>query len=443
MTTHSTHIICLGLSHHTAPVALREQFSCSLIDLNNLLLAFREEATLEEHGRFPGIHELVILSTCNRVELYAYADAAQPDPRQQLTDYLSELRGVDTAVFAKHLHYFTGQAAINHLMRVAAGLDSLVLGEPQILGQVSTAYTTAAQTHAAGPVLRRLFETAIRAGKRVRTETAISSSPASISSVAVTLAQAAAGELTDKKALIIGAGEMAELALKALQARKIGAVTVINRTGPRAQSLTAKWGGAASGMEQLEALLAEADIVISATGAPHFILDTALIDRLMVERNGRSLVLIDIAVPRDIDPQTAQIPGVRLFDVDDLQDNLDKALAARQQEVPQVEAIIAEEQAILTGQLRELAAQPFIVDLRKKAETIRQQELERTLRHLGEVDPQVTAHLQYLSRSLVNKLLHEPTIRVKEQASNGRSAEYVATARHLFGLEEVREKSEN
>ena len=435
MTDHSTHIICLGLSHHTAPVALREQFSCSLTDLNDILLTFREEATLAEYGRFPGIHELVILSTCNRVEIYAYADTAQPDPRPLLTEYLSELRGVDTAVFAQYLHYHTGQAAINHLMHVAAGLDSLVLGEPQILGQVNTAYTTAAQTHAAGPVLRRLFEAAIRAGKRARTETAISNNPASISSVAVTLAQAAAGELAGKKALIIGAGEMAELALKALQARKIGEVTVINRTCPRAQSLTAKWGGTACGLEQLDDLLQTANIVISATGAPHFILDAALIGRLMGERNGRSLVLIDIAVPRDIDPQTAQIPGVRLFDVDDLQDNLDKALTARRREVPHVAAIIAEEQTILTSQLHELAAQPFITDLRQRAEMIRQQELERTLRHLGEVNPQVAAHLQHLSRSLVNKLLHEPTIRVKEQASNGRSAEYVATARHLFGLE--------
>lgn len=253
--------------------------------------------------------------------------------------------------------------------------------------------------------------------------------------MAIALAQTAAGSLVDKTAVIIGAGEMAELALKALQARQIGAVTVVNRSCSRAESLTAKWGGAARGLEQLDALLLTADIVISATGAPHFILDAALIERLMGERNGRALVLIDIAVPRDIDPQAAQIPGVRLFDVDDLQDKLDKALAARQREVPQVEAIIAEELTILAGQLRQLTAKPFIVDLRQRAEEIRQRELERTLRHLGDVDPQVAAHLQHLSHSLVNKLLHEPTIRVKEQASNGRSAAYVATARHLFGLE--------
>ncbi|MEJ2748995.1 MAG: glutamyl-tRNA reductase, partial [Anaerolineae bacterium] len=397
-----------------------------------------EEADLAEHGRFPGIHELVILSTCNRIELYAHIDEDQSDPRQLLKNYLSEIRGVDTAVFADHLYYHTGQDAVDHLMHVTAGLDSLVLGEPQILGQVNTAYTAAAQAHAAGPVLRCLFEAAIRAGKRARTETAISSNPASISSVAIALAQTAAGSLANKTAVIIGAGEMAELALKALQARQIGAVTVVNRTCPRAQTLTARLGGTACGLDQLEEQLLTADIVISATGAPHFILDAALIERLMEKRNGRSLVLIDIAVPRDIDPQAAQTPNVRLFDVDDLRDKLDKALAARQQEVPHVAAIIAEEQTSLTNQLRELTARPFITDLRQKAEEIRQRELERTLRHLGDVDPQVAAHLQYLSRSLVNKLLHEPTIRVKEQASNGRSAEYVATARHLFGLEEAK-----
>ncbi|MCB9418216.1 MAG: glutamyl-tRNA reductase [Ardenticatenaceae bacterium] len=441
MTISLTQIVCLGLSHHTAPVALREQLSCSLTDLNGLLQTFREETALGENGRFPGINELVILSTCNRVELYAHVDAVRPHIRQLLTQFLSELRGVDTAVFANHLYFYTGQTAIDYLMRVTAGLDSLVLGEPQILGQVNSAYTAAAQTHAAGPVLRRLFEAAIRAGKRARTETAISSNPASISSVAIALAQTAAGSLADKTAVIIGAGEMAELALKALQARQISAVTVVNRTCPRAQLLTDRLGGTARGLDELGEQLLTADIVISATGAPHFILDAALIERLMEKRNGRALVLIDIAVPRDIDPQAALIPGVILFDVDDLQDKLDKALAARQREVPRVEAIIAEEQTNLTNQLRELAAKPFITDLRQKAEEIRQRELERTLRHLGDVDPQVAVHLQYLSRSLVNKLLHEPTIRVKEQASNGRSAEYVATARHLFGLEEAREES--
>ncbi len=425
-------LFCLGLSHHTAPVAVRERLSCSLTDLNGLLGAFRAETESP-------LDELVILSTCNRMELYAVGDLA--DPRRYLTDYLAEIRGTAVAAFADYLYFHTGEAAAAHLARAAAGLDSRILGEPQILGQVTDAYMTAVKNHTVGPILRRVFESAIHTGKRARTETAISSSPASISSVAIALAQKITGssrsDLSRQRALIIGAGEMAELALKALQARKIGEVAIVNRTCPRAQELTAQWGGSAYGLDRLDELLQTADIVISATGAPHFVLDAVTVQETMQNRQS-DLVLIDIAVPRDIEPEAGQIPGVHLFDVDGLQDNLDKALAARQQEVPHVEAIIAEEQAILTGQLRQLTAKPFIADLRRKAETIRQRELERTLRHLGDVDPQVLEHFQYLSHSLVNKLLHEPTIRVKEQAGNGRSAEYLATARHLFGLEEAR-----
>jgi glutamyl-tRNA reductase len=220
-------------------------------------------------------------------------------------------------------------------------------------------------------------------------------------------------------------------------------VAVANRTCTRAKEIAARWGGQAYGLDRLGEALQAADVVISATGAPHLILDKNTIQTTMARRNGRDLVLIDIAVPRDIDPQANNVPGVHLFDVDGLQDNLDKALAARQREVPQIEVIISQEKACLLAQLKELTVKPFIIDLRQKAETIRQRELERTLRSLGHVDEQTLAHLQHLSRSLVNKLLHEPTIRIKEQASsgNGRSAEYVATARHLFGLEEARGQS--
>lgn len=441
MSTPSAQIVCLGMNHRTTPVDLREQLNRSLLDLDSLLLAFRREIGLAENGRFPGIYELVILSTCNRNELYAHVNAAHPNSRQLLTEYLSELHGVDTAVLTPHLQYLTGQQAVDHLMHVAAGLDSQILGEPQILGQINTAYTTAAQTRAAGPVLRRVFTAAIRAGKRAHTETAISSNPASIGSVAIALAQSITGALTDKTAVIIGAGKMAELALKALQKRKIGAVIVVNRTQYRAEELTKKWDGTAYSMAHLDDLLSTANIVISATGSQEYLLTAPQIKQVMATRNGCSLTLIDIAVPRNIDPQVALIPGVHLFDIDNLQSNLDEALATRQQEVPHVKAIIAKEQTVLMEHLRELEAQPFIVDLRKKAEQIRQKELARTLRHLGQVDPQVAEHLQHLSRSLVNKLLHEPTIHVKEQAGRGRCAEYVATARHLFGLDETEDKS--
>lgn len=423
-----TSIVCLGLSHHTAPVAVREQLSCSFMNLDGILQAFHAET--DSH-----LSELVILSTCNRLELYAVTDMA--DPRRSLTDYLARIHGPAVTTFADYLYFYTGETAVNHLARTATGLESRILGEPQILGQVTEAYMTAVKNHTVGPVLRRVFASAIRAGKRTRTETAISKNPASISSVAIAQAQKITGDLSRKSALIIGAGEMAELALKALQSRKIGGVTVVNRSCPRAQQLTAQWGGSAYGLDHLDDLLQSADIVISATGAPHYILDAAAVQQTMHNQR-RTLVLIDIAVPRDIDPATSEIPGVHLFDVDNLQKDLDRALTTRQQEIPRVEAIIAEEYAVLTSQLHELEATPFIADLRKKAEQIRQQELARTLHHLGDVDPLIVEHFQFLSRSLVNKLLHEPTIRVKEQASNGRATQYLDTARHLFGLEEAR-----
>lgn len=425
-------IVCLGLSHQTAPVNIRERLSCSLTDLNGLLRDYASQKP-------PGLNELVILSTCNRMELYAVA-GVEIDPRALLTDYLAHIRGVQAAEIAHHLYFYTGETAVTHLCRVAAGLESLVLGEPQILGQVTDAYTTAVATHAAGPILSRVFETAMRAGKRARTETAISSNPASISSVAIALAQRIVGDLSQQNVLIIGVGAMAELALKALQARGVKQVAIANRSCTRAQEIAEQWGGQAYGLDRLGEALLAADVVISATGAPHLILDKETIQTTMERRNGRELVLIDIAVPRDIDPQANYVPGVHLFDVDGLQDNLDKALAARQQEVPQVEAIISEEITDLSAQLRQLTVKPFIIDLRQKAEMIRQRELERTLRSLGDVDDQTLAHLQHLSRSLVNKLLHEPTIRIKEQArnGNGRSTEFVATARQLFGLEEAR-----
>ena len=426
-------IVCLGLSHRTAPVEIRERLSCSATDLKRLLQSFREGNSLP-------INELVILSTCNRMEIYAVIAAKTADPRHFLTQYLSEIRGIPAHEIADHLYFYAGKTAVNHLCRVAAGLESLVLGEPQILGQVTDAYTAAVAAHTAGAVLSRVFETAMRSGKRGRTETAISSNPASISSVAIALAQRVVGDLSNQNVLIIGVGAMAELALKALQARGVQHVAIANRSCTRAEAIAAEWGGEAYGLDRLGEALQAADVVISATGAPHLILDANMVGATMERRNGRELVLIDIAVPRDIDPQAKYLPGVHLFDVDGLQDNLDKALAARRAEIPQVETIIVREMETLAAQLRQLTVTPFISDLRQKAETIRRRELERTLRHLGDLDEQTLDSIQHLSRSLVNKLLHEPTIRIKEQAcnGNGRSPEYVAAARYLFGLEEAR-----
>ncbi|MGH2537166.1 MAG: glutamyl-tRNA reductase, partial [Candidatus Promineifilaceae bacterium] len=367
---------------------------------------------------------------------YAAVEPTVIDHPTPLVDWLARANGLEVAVFVDRLYTFTDREAVSHLCRVAAGLDSLVLGEPQILGQVTVAYTAAVAQGSVGPQLSLLFCMAIRAGKRARTETAIAHQPVSLSSLAIALAQELVGDLRHGHILVIGLGEMGQLALKALRARKISQVSVASRSRPRAEAVAAPGGYQAYGLEELPQALTAADVVISATGASQPIVDAALAGQVMAQRPERRLILIDLAVPRDVDPAVRALPGVVLFNVDDLQQSLDDALASRQQAVPQVEAIIAQEVAAWEAEYQAQTIRPLISDLRHKAERIRQREVQRTLRQLGEVDPQTLAHLQRLSRSLVNKLLHEPTVRLRQKAADGQAADYANTVRDLFGLAE-------
>ncbi len=420
-------IVCAGLSHKTAPVALRERFGCTQSDLD-----------AAAHGRFAALSERVILSTCNRYELYVVVDGEVDDPAGLVAEFMSALSGQPRAVLARYGYTLTGDTAVDHLMRTAAGLESLVLGEPQILGQVTGAYMTAVAAHSAGPVLTAVFQSAIRAGKRARTETGISNNPASLSSIAVAQAQELVGDLSERRVLLVGLGEMGQLALKALRARGIERIAIANRTRARAEAAVAAWGGRAYGLDELATAVAAADVIICATGAPHVLIGR---DLVAAGLNGRSAdkVFLDLAVPRDVDPAVASLPHVHVRDVDQLQASLDAALAERRQAVPQVEQILAEETAVLDALLRELTVKPLIAGMRRKAEEIRQRELERTLRHLGPVDDATLAQIQRLSRSLINKILHEPTLRIKEQATLGETA-YIAAACDLFGLETCEEE---
>lgn len=411
-------ILCLGLSHKTAPVALRERLLCSLEDL---------AAPLPPDT---AIRELVLLTTCNRVELYASLAIPPEQSRSLLQNLLVQATGIPHQVFKDNAYILMGEEVTGHLLRVAAGLDSKILGEPQILGQVTNAYMSAVDHRTAGPILNAVFKAAIRAGKRTRTETAISSNPASVSSVAISLAQQRLGDLSERNVLVIGAGEMARLAIKALRNRGLTNIAVANRTLSRANAAVAEWNGQAYSLERLPQAIAAADVVISAVQAAQPIINPATIGR-----RERPLILVDIAVPRNIDQETGSLPHVQLFDIDDLQVTLDVSLAERQAEIPQVEIIIDEELRNLQAELRQLTVKPLIVDMRRKAEAIRQTELERTLRHLGDIDPQALDHIQHLSRSLVNKLLHEPTTRLRQAARNDSADPYVDTVRDLFGLE--------
>jgi glutamyl-tRNA reductase len=352
---------------------------------------------------------------------------------EPLIDLVSETTGVPRAEFIGSLYSYAGEAAARHLCRVAAGLDSMVLGEPQILGQVTEAYSLALGHGAAGPTLSVLMRAAIHAGKRARTETGISRNPATISSIAVKLAEEAV-DLSRANVLIVGSGEMAELAVSTLRSRGVQSVTVVSRTHDHAVELAARMGGNTATFERLEEALSETDIVITSTAAPHTIIQYDMVAWAMTLRPERPLVFVDIAVPRDVDPAVAGIPNVRVHDIDDLQGHLNTNVAVRQSEVPQVEAIVAEEAGGFMDWLSGLQVTPVIADLRAHAEGIRRSELEKTLRQLAHLDENDRKKIEALTQALLNKILHEPTVRLKAEASNGRAEEYAAAVSHLFGL---------
>jgi glutamyl-tRNA reductase len=422
------HIHCLGLNHRTADVSLRER------------LAFSEEsikAALAHLGCGAGtqpdeICELVILSTCNRVEIYAvgpYLSFAS------LEVFLSEIKGVPRADFEPHLYRLADEQAVSHLFRVAAGLDSMVIGESQILGQVMVAFELARGQGSSGPVLSRLFQAALYTGKRARTETAIGHNPASISSVAARLAEGVVPNLPHAHILVLGAGEMAELAVDALRKRGASSIHVVNRTIERARSLADRWGGQASTFEQLSQALEWADILLTSTGAPHTIIHADLVADAMHSRPHRPLVIIDIAVPRDVEIEVGDLPGVRLYDLDGLQQRLELSLTQRAHEIPHVEAILAVEQDAFMDYLASLDVLPLIAAMRLQAEAIRQAELEKTLRRLPDLDATERQRLEALTQALVKKLLHAPITRLRAGAGSPDSAEIAAAARTLFNLD--------
>jgi len=419
------HIHCLGINHTTASVSLRER------------LAFNDDnlrATLARLGcgMIQGsLNELVILSTCNRIELYAVSPRFTSD---DLSLLLSDARGVAAEEFTHHLYHLMDENAIRHLLQVASGLDSLVLGEPQILGQVTNALELARGTGSIGPILSRLFQRAIHAGKRARTETHIARNPASVSSLAASLAEKSVHNLEGAQIVILGAGEMAELAVEALRKRGASKVLVLNRTLERAEALAKRWQAESSTFERLKEALTAADVLISSTGAPHTIIHSGMVERIMNERVSRPLVMIDIAVPRDIDSTCNDLPNVTVYDMDSLHARLEHSLAEREAEVPLVKAILDEEASKFMEFFKSLDMLPLIADLRQQAESIRQAELNKTLRRLPDLNEAERARIEALTQALVKKLLDTPTNRLRAQANTPSAPEYADVARTLFGL---------
>ncbi|MBX3015449.1 MAG: glutamyl-tRNA reductase [Caldilineaceae bacterium] len=423
-------LICVGLNHQSASIGLREQLS----------------QWPQGDLRTADIAELVIVSTCNRLELYAYVADALPATAeaatlaQPLIQLIAATQALPIATFVDHLYIHYGEAAVHHLCRVAAGLDSLVLGEAQILGQVNTAWQKAQTARMVGPALNLLFRIGVKAGRRARTETNISANAVSVGSAALTLAHQITGSLHQQQILVIGLGEIGQLTLKGLRGRGVTQVALANRTWQRAEALAKQWGGSVYSLAELPSALAAADVVISATSATEPIIDLTILTAVMSRRDQRPLLLIDLAVPRDIDPAVAALPGIQLYDVDALRHSVDCALAARQREMPAVEQIITEVQLEWRQHFQELQVRPVVVELRQKAEQIRQRAVARTLRHLGDVDHQTSDQLNHLSRALVNQLLHEPTLQLKRKAGQQQADLYATLVSDLFGLSHVEDE---
>jgi glutamyl-tRNA reductase len=421
-------LICVGANHQTAPLDVRErmvpgpQFTA---------------ATLARYGcagpaNGNAIHGLIILSTCNRVEFYA---SGGDNLSEALDELLHELYGAEFPPSASMLYTLHDAQAAEHLFRVAAGLDSQVLGEPQILGQVSEAYTLALRIGSADLLLSRLFQAAIRAGKRVRSETTISNNPASISSLAVNHAARIIGDLRRANVLVIGAGEMAELTVEAMRKRGARQITVCNRTLRRARQLADRWKATAIPFERLPERLAQADVVITSTGAPHAILTRPQVQQAMSARPGRRMLILDIAVPRDVEPQVGDLQQVWLMDLDQLDGDLAAGLEARKSAVPHAESILSEELSRFLEWMDSLEMVALIAELGKKAEQIRRRQLEIALRRMPDLSEEQRRQMEVFSKALVKKLLHDPT-RYLRQNSHGHDMAMLATlVRELYGLD--------
>jgi glutamyl-tRNA reductase len=406
-------VVLVGISHHQAPVELRERAALDAERAGELA-----RTLAGEQG------EAVCLSTCNRTELYLAAESADEAEHRAEAALLALEEELGPS-----LYRLRDEAAALHLFRVAAGLDSMVPGEGEILGQVRAAQ----EVGATGPILDRLFRDALHAGKKARTETAIGESPASVSSAAAALAEQVFGDLNGRRVLVIGAGEAGELAIKSLRARGAVIAFVANRTRERAETLTRRYGGEALSLEEVAASLEHVDVVLSSTASSDWTLTQAAVERTLHARRGRPLFLIDLAVPRDLDPAIHELDGCYLYDIDDLEAVVAETLAGRRREAERAETIVAGEAERFREWQASLDVVPAIASLRARAEEIREAELER-----AKLSGSERRAAESVTAAVLNKLLHLPTIRMKQAAAPADGVIYADAVRHLFGLEDER-----
>jgi len=420
-------LFVLGLNHDTASIDLRER----------LFFPERElPKVLDVLGEVPELAERMILTTCNRVEVYGVAEGPLSQTVESVVACLGRHRSLDPAQFDGAFYTHAAAAAARHVFRVASSLESMVLGEPQILGQVKSAYSIARAEQSTGIILNNLLEQAFHVAKRVRTETGIASEPVSIASVAVDLARKIFGDLAGRTVLILGAGEMAELALRHLMDDGVQSILVANRTYERAVALAEQFRGRAVTYDSFQQEMLNADIVISATSAPHLILKKEDVQKIIQERRHRPIFLIDIADPRDIDAACNEVDNVYLYNIDDLQSVATANQKERQREAERAVPIVEREVELFLAWLRGLDVVPTIVSLRNRMEEIREAELRKAMSRLGDLTPEQRETITSLTTAMVNKILHQPMSELRRRAVHQDGHLYSTVLRRLFGLEE-------
>ena len=413
-----------GMNHVTAPVDMREQLALEEEKVREIL------SDLAERGLFG---EVMILSTCNRVEVYGVAEAPG-EARQAAFSRLGAQRGLALRDIEPMLYTKTEDEAVHHVFRVAASLDSMILGEPQILGQVKEAFALAQSSSTVGPLLHSLMSQAFAVAKKIRTETEVGRHAVSVSFAAVELGRKIFGNLDGKAVLLVGAGEMAELAAKHLVEQGALPVYVANRTRSRAEELARRLGGAAVAFDDLHGVMATVDVVITSTAAPEPIIRAADVQRALHARRARPLFFIDIGVPRNVEPDVNALDNAFCYDVDDLRSVVDSNLRERQREAQRAEALVTREVERFAARLKELEVAPTIVSLRDKLEAIRRAELEKALARLAGSDEETRRVMEALSQSIVNKILHAPMVKLRDSSRAGHGHPWIELISELFGL---------
>ncbi len=418
-------IVNIGMNHETAPVELRECLAKDPDHADKALAMMRE---------FSCIKEGFFLSTCNRVEALFTTEQAE-EAKSSVVSLLCSLGEMPSETLGSSLFTYEDRDAVRHIFRVASSLDSMVIGEPQILGQIKEAYSNATKEKTTGVILNRLLHRAFHTAKRVRTETGISDAAVSVSYAAVELAKKIFHDFKGKKVLLIGAGEMAELAARHLLSQGVSAVTVANRTFQKAVEVAREFKGIPVSFEEIGAQLLEADIVISSTAAPGYVITHGQVKGSMKKRRNRPLFFIDIAVPRDVDPAVNDLENVYVYDIDDLKGIVQVNIGQRQEEAVKAERIVEEEVIRFERWLKTLEVVPTIVSLKEKAEAIRRAELKKSLSSLGELSPPQLESLETLTVSITEKILNDPILFLKQKADRPLGRTYLDTARRLFCLD--------